>query len=172
MKISFFFILLLLLFSSCRKKDDVSTNPSYSLTFSTDTIIFDTVFTTVGSITQYLKVYNPNDNKVNISNVFLAEGANSQYKINVDGTPTVLLQNIELAANDSLFIFVKITIDPTQNNSPLIISDSILFETNGNIQDVNLVAWGQDAHYFTENKHIEGLSYPNVIIAEEGKTVN
>ncbi|OQX73151.1 MAG: hypothetical protein B6D61_12845 [Bacteroidetes bacterium 4484_249] len=167
-----FIVLIFVLFGSCRKEDEISSEPSYKLEFSTDTIIFDTVFTTVGSTTRFLKIYNRNDKKVNISNIFLAEGTNSYYKVNIDGTPAVSLKDIELAAHDSLFIFIKVTIDPNQINSPLIVSDSLVFETNGNIQDVDLVAWGQDAHFFVGNKHIQGLSYPYIIVAEENETVD
>ncbi|MCD4790208.1 MAG: hypothetical protein K8R37_09435, partial [Bacteroidales bacterium] len=165
------FLIIFIFFSSCKKEDDVSTNPSCKLEFSTDTIIFDTVFATVGSTTRYLKVYNRNDSKVKISGIFLANGINSQYKINIDGVPAVSISDIELAKDDSLYIFVKVTVDPTNQNSPLIISDSIIFETNGNLQDVDLVAWGQDAHYFVGNKHLEGLSYPYIIVAGENETV-
>ncbi|MCD4682799.1 MAG: hypothetical protein K8R86_05920, partial [Bacteroidales bacterium] len=163
----FFLVLIALFISACQKDEEIGTEPSYKLHFSTDTIIFDTVFTTIGTTTRTLKVYNRNDKKVNISKIFLAEGNNSQYRINVDGSPAISVNNIELAANDSMFIFVKVNVDPTNELSPLIISDSILFETNGNLQDVNLVAWGQDADYFVGNKHIEGLSYPYIIIARE-----
>ncbi|MBN1199267.1 MAG: hypothetical protein JXA23_07940, partial [Bacteroidales bacterium] len=47
-------------FSSC-KKDKIDTAPSSTLSFSTDTLFFDTVFTTIGSVTQRLVVYNTND---------------------------------------------------------------------------------------------------------------
>jgi hypothetical protein len=104
--------------------------------------------------------------------VYLANGMNSQYQINVDGTPGISHQDIEIAADDSLFIFIKVTVNPTLQNAPFIISDSIVFETNGNIQDVDLAAWGQDAHFFVGNRKIEGLSYPYVIVANEGETVN
>ena len=56
--------------------------------------------------------------------------------------------DVEIGAEDSLFIFVEVTIDPNNQNTPLIVTDSILFETNGNLQDIDLVAWGQDAHYY------------------------
>jgi hypothetical protein len=157
---------------SCVKDDIISTEPSYKLEFSTDTIIFDTVFTTVGSTTRYLKVYNRNQEKISISQIQLAKGSTSQYQINVDGTPGISVNNIEIDSEDSLFIFIKVTVDPTNQNSPLIISDSIVFETNGNIQDVDLAAWGQDGHFFVGNKNIEGLSYPYTIVAGEGETVN
>jgi hypothetical protein len=117
-------------------------------------------------------VYNRNKEKISISQLYLAEGSNSQYQINVDGTPGFSHNNIEIEAEDSLFVFVKVTVDPTLQNSPLIISDSLVFETNGNIQDVDLAAWGQDAHFFVGNKKIEGLSYPYTIVAEEGEIVN
>ena len=35
-------------------------------------------------------------------------GAGSPYKINVDGTPGPELTNLELEANDSLYVFVQI----------------------------------------------------------------
>jgi hypothetical protein len=170
-KVLAFLFLVSLILSSCSKDEIISTEPSYKLEFSSDTIIFDTVFTTVGSTTGFLKVFNRNKERISISHIYLAKGSNSQYQINVDGTPGISLSNIELAAEDSLFIFIKVTVDPTNQNSPLIISDSIVFETNGNIQDVDLAAWGQDAHFFVGNKKIEGLSYPYIIVANEGETV-
>jgi hypothetical protein len=171
-KVLVFLFLVSLILSSCQKDEIISTNTSYKLEFSTDTIIFDTVFTTVGATTRYLKVYNRNKERISISHLYLAEGSNSQYQINIDGTPGVSLNNIELDAEDSLFIFIKVTVDPTNQNAPLIISDSIVFETNGNIQDVDLVAWGQDVHFFVGNKKIDGLSYPYIIVANENETVN
>jgi len=159
---------LVILIASCQKDDDIATNPSYKLSFSTDTIIFDTVFTTIGSTIRSLKVYNRNDKKINISKIYLAEGNSSQYQINVDGTPVISTEDIEIAANDSMFIFIRVNVDPTDEFAPFVLSDSLLFETNGNLQDVNLVAWGQNADYFLGDRYIEGLSYPYTIIAREG----
>ncbi len=172
-----FFIIALLLLSialitSCKKDEIIGTDNSYRLEFSEDTIVFDTVFTTIGSTTRVLKVYNRNKERIKISSINLAEGTQSQYQINVDGMSGTQFENIEIGDGDSIFIFVKVTVDPTSQNSPLIISDSLVFETNGNIQDVDLAAWGQDAHFFVGNKRIEGLSYPYIIVANEGETVN
>jgi hypothetical protein len=168
----FALILISLVTVSCRKDDKISSEPSYKLVFSADTIIFDTVFTTIGSTTRYLKVYNRNNERISISNISLAEGTNSQYQLNIDGTPATSMKDVELDAEDSLYIFVKVTVNPTLQNSPLIITDSIVFTTNGNIQDVDLAAWGQDAHFFVGNKKIEGLlSYPYIILADSSETV-
>ena len=167
-----FFGLLILLFSQgCIKDEEPSSNPSYKLSFSTDTLLFDTVFTTVGSTTRYLKVYNPNDKKVNISRIWLAGGTSSQFRINIDGYPSTSVTDLELDSGDSMYVFVKVTVDPTASDAPLIVTDSVLFDINGNLQDVDLAAWGQDAHFFVGNKTIPGLSYPYTILAAEGETV-
>ena len=166
-----YFIFILFVISSCTIDDEISTDPSFKLNFSTDTIMFDTVFTTIGSTTRFLKVYNRNDKKVIISKIMLAGGANSQFEVNINGEPLSSVNDVELLKGDSLFIFIKVTVDPTNQNTPLVLSDSIVFMTNDNIQDVDLVAWGQDAHYYVGNKHIEGLSYPYSIVAGENENV-
>lgn len=159
------------LVSSCRKSDDIGYSPDYKLAFSTDTLIFDTVFTTVGSTTRTLKVYNNNDKKINITKIQLANGSGSNFEMNVNGYTGTTIKDIELESDDSLFIFVRVTVDPTQNNNPLIITDSIMFETNSNIQDIDLVAWGQDAHFYVGDSVLQGLSYKYKIIVNEGESV-
>ena len=147
-------ILLSVLLFSC-KKDIVDTSPSVTLSFSSDTVFFDTVFTTVGSVTQRLLVHNTNSKKIKISSILLSGGSQSAFGLNIDGKATPEATDVEIAANDSLFIFVRVTVNPTNQNNPLIITDSIRFMTNGNYQDVKLVAWGQDAH-FLKHKNLTG----------------
>lgn len=147
---------------SC-KKDKIINDPSAKLEFSTDTILFDTVFTTVGSTTKQLIVHNQNEGKIVISNIRLAGGISSSFRINIDGVNTTETSDIEIEADDSLYIFIKVTVDPNNSNSPLVISDSLLFETNGNLQQVQLVAWGQDAYYQTPDVFIQGFPPYSVI---------
>jgi hypothetical protein len=139
------FIVSLFIFSSC-KKDSIITDSSAKLGFSADSVLFDTVFTTVGSTTKMFRVYNPNAQAINISKIFLANGSTSQFRINVDGVSGTSLHDFEILAGDSLFVFVQVTVFPNNQNSPLLIKDSILFETNGNQQRVMLTAVGQDVH--------------------------
>ena len=110
--------LALSVFSSCRKDESFSDDPALKLNFSNDSIIFDTVFTTMGSVTQQLKVYNRNKNAVIISKIKLAGGSDSPYRINVDGSSGSSFSNIEIGGNDSIYIFVKVTVDPQNNNLP------------------------------------------------------
>ncbi len=147
----FIVTVVVLFFSQSCKKDNILTDSSAKLSLSADTILFDTVFTTIGSSTKQFKIFNSHDKTINISKIRLAGGTSSKFRINIDGVATTEVSDIEIPANDSIFIFVKVTVDPNNSNSPLVISDSIIFETNGNIQQVQLVAWGQDAYYHTPN---------------------
>lgn len=127
--------------------DDIfSTNAENTLSFSTDTLSFDTVFTTLGSTTQKFLIYNKSNRALNISSIGLGAKANSQFRINVDGSISEDNQftNIEIRAKDSLYVFVEVTVNPTSSNSPLIIEESVNFITNGMKQSVRLEAYGQD----------------------------
>jgi hypothetical protein len=106
-------LFILLTTFSCRK-DEIITDSSAKLSFSTDTLIVDTVFSTIGSTTRRIVVYNRNNQRINISTIAVAGGLNSQFRINVDGVSGNQHQNVEIEANDSLFIFVEVTIDPKQ----------------------------------------------------------
>ena len=143
-------ILMLLLFSACRKEEVVTTDSSAKLEFSVDTILFDTVFTSVGSTSRRLRVYNRNENAVRISEIALAGVAGSSYQININGQPLSRATNLQLAGKDSLNIFIQVSINPGSAALPFIVSDSIQFSTNGNRQSVQLRAYGQNANFLNE----------------------
>ena len=138
--------IILLLFFSC-KKESFITSPFARLSLSTDSIKFDTVFTSIGSLTRSFKIFNNNDQKLLLSKVKLTGGPVSPFKININGVAATEQQNIEIAANDSIYVFVTVTIDPTAANLPFIISDSVLVNYNGNERFVQLQAYGQNAHF-------------------------
>ncbi|MDF2448132.1 MAG: hypothetical protein K0R26_636 [Bacteroidota bacterium] len=139
---------------SC-KKDKLLTDPSATVQFSQDSILFDTVFTTIGSTTRNIRVINNNNQKINISSVYLEKGAGSAFFLNVDGVPGKTVNDVEILAHDSIYIFVQVNVNPTSALSPLIIEDKILFNINGNVQCVRLEAWGQDAHYHFPDRAIQ-----------------
>ena len=117
--IIFLFCLVLFAFvlSSC---DDelFTTDPEKVLTFSADTLTFDTVFTTIGSTTEKILVFNPNNRALRISSIALAGGANSQFRLNVDGNINVNNEftDIEISAKDSMYIFIEVTADVAEAN--------------------------------------------------------
>ncbi len=148
-------LLLLAIAWSCRKADKVDSSPSLKLSFSADTVMFDTVLATVGSVTKRLLVHNFNKNKIVVSDIRLGGGEASMFRINIDGKPAFDLQNTEIAGNDSLYIFVKVTVNPNDKATPFIVSDSLVFMTNSNRQVVQLAALGQNAD-FSISKTLKG----------------
>lgn len=146
--------LLIILFSSC-KKDSFISSADARLGTSADSLKFDTVFTTTGSVTKSFKIFNFNDQKLRISKMKLMGGSTSSYKMNVDGIATTEANDIEVDANDSIYVFVTVTINPNAANLPFIVSDSILINYNGNSRFVQLQAYGQNAN-FLRNRVITG----------------
>lgn len=142
--------------SSCKKQLGFSKS---NLAFSVDTLVFDTVFTTIGSTTQHFKIYNKENRNVMIEEIELAGGENSPFRINVDGVSGDKHSNLELEAKDSLFVFVEVTLKVNGQVLPMVIEDSIRFRTNGVDQYVRLAVWGQDAYFHYEDFN-EG-TWPN-----------
>ncbi|MEP6595122.1 MAG: hypothetical protein ABJA71_04205 [Ginsengibacter sp.] len=149
---SFFFTVIII--CSC-KKDSFITSPQALLGLSADSLTFDTVFTSVGSITKSFKIFNLNNQKLQLSKVRVLGGASSSFKINVDGTAATEANNIDIEANDSIYVFVQVNIDPNAGNLPFIISDSILINYNGNDEFVKLQAYGQNA-IFLNSRRVSG----------------
>ena len=144
-------ISILILFYSC-KKDSFITSPDAQVSVSADEIKFDTVFTTTGSITQSFKILNENDQKLRLSSIKLMGGNSSYFKINADGFTGPEVSDIEMEANDSVYVFVSVNIDQSSANLPFIVQDSIQINYNGTSRLVQLEAWGQNAHFFRGKK--------------------
>jgi hypothetical protein len=151
-------LLLLLVFAAlvfaCRKNSFI-TSPNAQIGFSADTVWFDTVFVSTGSVTQQVKIYNPNNQKLRLSSVKLMGGAQSYFHINIDGSPGPEQDNIDIDAGDSLYIFVAVEINPQTSNLPFIVQDSIQVAFNGNTQYIQLEAYGENAR-FLNNAVITG----------------
>jgi len=149
LQIIIFFPILILLasfFYACNDGfDDYSSSPNDLLTFSQDTIAFDTIITTINTPFQTFKVYNSNSKALLISSIYLENGNESGFKINVDGRSGDSFEDVEIQKKDSLFVFVDAK--PAKNNStePEYFTDYIVFVTNGVKQKVLLEASSQDA---------------------------
>ena len=129
--------------------DRLTDDPNCRLAFSRDTVLFDTVFTSIGSSTQRLMVFNPNKNALQIERVALANG--KYFRVNMNGEPLDGVSSpanqgrkITIAGGDSMFVFIRATIDPQDSNSPVFICDTLLFGLPQGVQQVILEAYGQD----------------------------
>lgn len=137
---------------SC-KKQSFTTSHDALLRTDIDTLHFDTVFTTTGSASQVFKIFNDNAKAIRIGSIRLAGGQASPFKMNVDGIAGTQTSNLEVASNDSAYVFVTVSINPNAANLPFIIRDSIEINYNGNTKWVQLDAYGQNAH-FLKNKTV------------------
>ncbi|OUV54294.1 MAG: hypothetical protein CBC73_04395 [Flavobacteriales bacterium TMED113] len=147
-------VICIILFFSCKKENDIlNSSNNFSLSFSKDTLLFDTVFTTVGSATRSFKVYNNSSQDVILNSISLAKGLESPFRLNVDGESGNDINDVFIRANDSIYIFSEVTINPNDaindlgQSTHLIEQDSIIFNYNNIIQDIDLVAWGIDANF-------------------------
>lgn len=138
------------LFFACQPERNYVEGAEATLEFTLDTLFFDTVFTTVGTVTKSFRIKNPHNQYISIDDISLAGGAASVFRLNVDGDPGIQFSGVDIAPRDSLYVFVEATLDPNGSNDILRIQDSIVFRTQGNLQDIDLVAWGQDVHMIGE----------------------
>lgn len=154
---TFLILTIAILWSSCRK-DFVTVPSSGQLQFSKDTVYLDTIFTNIGSSTYNLKVYNRSDDDIRIPTIQLSEGESSKYRLNVDGIAGKIFQDIELLANDSMFVFVETTVDINDfaGGDQFLYTDAIEFDTGSNEQKVELVTLVQDAVFLYPQQFDDG----------------
>jgi hypothetical protein len=140
---------MMLAAGSCKKERFL--NSGGELRYSVDTLSFDTVFTAQGSFTNSFKIYNPQPQRVKLSSVRLAGGESSYFSLNVDGYKGKSVQDIEIAPNDSIFVFATVNIDPTNTNTPFVVEDKVIATMNGSNYELPLLAYGQNAYYIYDS---------------------
>ena len=139
--------ILIALFSCEKQEEVISTDPDLQLSFSSDTVSFDTLFTEKESITRRLRVYNRNDEALRISELGLLR-TNSEFHLIVNGSEGTSFNDIVINGKDSIQVLVEVFIEDMDADLPFLIEDDISFITNGNDQRVKLIAFGQDAIRF------------------------
>lgn len=149
-------ILLIMLIISCKKDKNFSVN---TLSFSNDTLKFDTVFTTLGSTTKFMTIKNNEHKAIKIEELKLSNTSN--YRINVDGDTGTIFKDVIIPANDSIYVFVEVTIDPNSNNLPFVLLDSIQLKMENKQQFVYLQAYGQNAHFFDGDSILVNTTWTN-----------
>ena len=123
--------------------DSMTTSPNDILTFSRDTVDFDTVFTDLGTPTARLIVRNRAKKGINISSIRL-RNAESNFSFNVDGVSGHEFHDVEIRGRDSIYVFIECHIPETSDRQPVLVSDDLEFVTNGVTQTVRLEAYGQN----------------------------
>lgn len=153
--------------TSCVKEEEYLTGRIDDLAFSVDTLKFDTVFATMGSTTRSVKVYNRGSNTILLSAVTLRGGSASRYRINVDGDTSLVAKDVEIASGDSIFIFVRVNINPNSVAEPFLVEDAVVLSVaeKGKVE-LPLIAYGRNAVYHTPTNSITagGVRYNYSVI--------
>ncbi len=171
------FLSISFIFSGCSQENEFATDPIESLHFSADTLSFDTVFSTVGTPTAWLKIYNTGNKNIRISGVSLKEGGKG-FRLNLDGESKQTFTDLDILAKDSLFLFVELIPAEKGTDKPFKINDAIIFQTEGKQKQIVLEAYSQDVviwhgktitsdTFLSSNKPY--LIYDSLVVAENAK---
>ena len=147
-------------FTSCDDSMSFTTDRGALLSFSTDTVRFDTVISTVGSSTRQLMVYNRNADGLRIASVRLKQAYATPFRVNVDGSylepeSGARAYDFEVRTGDSIRVFAEVTMPENGQDAPVALNDTLIFALESGVeQHVILTAVGQDA-YMWRGKVIE-----------------
>jgi len=170
------------LFWSCERPEErLSLNPKKALTFSEDTLFFDTLITTLQSNTKRLYAYNPNRNAVEIEQLRLEGHPAAEYRLIVNGKEGQSHQNIVLQGKDSLLILAEITADRSTENLPFLLDGKLVVELSNRTQEVPFWAWGQGAFFLKDSVMSGDIFWENTkpyvllgdgVLVDENSTLN
>lgn len=127
--------------------EEYTTSRTDLLTFSTDTVAFDTIISGTPTNTYTFTVYNRATKAIRIPQVRLENGAQSPFKVNVDGTSLTdgIATDFEIAAQDSMIVYLMANVPEQDSDTPIFFSDNLTFTTGSGVeQKVALTASGQD----------------------------
>lgn len=148
--LSLFSLLLTIVYlSACQKTNYESS--ALALTFHVDTFMFDTVFAEQGSSTRVLKVFNDSKKAIKIDEVYFAKGEQSPYTLNIEGQNGKRAEHINLLPNDSIYVFLRASIDPTDENNPFIVGDDLVFKSQDGQKTLPVLAYAQNAIYIKDS---------------------
>ena len=147
-RLLFFLCTSVALLTGCSDDDSFSSDSGYRLSFSTDTVRIDTLFSNMASTTSSFWVHNRTGKGLHITTVRLERGNQSGFRVNADGVflnPTAV--GLEVRSGDSLRVFVEVTTRENSTNDPTLVEDNLLFTLESGVeQRVNLrtYSWNAD----------------------------
>ncbi len=131
------------MFTSCIE-DGFTSSPSDQPVFSTDTLYLGEIFTEQVSTTHRMNVFNPSSKSLLISKMGVSGENASMFRLNVDGFSGTEFNNVEIRAEDSIYVFVSVTLPANNQNVPIDVTASLDFLTNGVESSVLLAVTGRD----------------------------
>jgi len=148
----FFIAIIAVLLTACTDSDSFTVSTGARLSFSEDTIRFDTLFSTVPSATQTFWVHNESSDGIRIQTARLERNNQSGYRVNVDGTYLDPVgSDFEVRKGDSILVFVEVTTRENRSEDPQLVEDNLIFTLESGVeQRVNLRTYSWDAQKLTD----------------------
>jgi len=149
-------LITLLVFSSISCRKDFDTIPGQGdFTVEKDTVFLDSVFTNISSHTYRFKIYNTANQDITLNKIYLENGEQSFYRLNVDGTAGKTFEDVLIHANDSIFVFVEVTADINQLPDP-VYEEKLFIEDDVKTATVLLTAFVKDAYFYFPERYPDG----------------
>ena len=153
--ISTLFVLTVWL-TACSDNEDFSADASRRLTFVSDTIRMDTVFSRIPTSTKSFWVYNRSGSGIRCRNIRLENGNQMGFRVTVDGiylsqSAGYQVNDIEVRNGDSIRVFVELTSTAANQATPKEIEDNLIFQLESGVrQTLRLNAWIWDAEVWRD----------------------
>lgn len=148
------FSIIFVALAACTDDDSFTTSRTNTLTFSTDTVKLDTVFSRVPTATKTFWVYNHSGDGIRCSSVRLQNGNQTGFRVNVDGiylggSQGYQTNEIEIRDKDSIRVFVELTSPNNGASTPQLLEDNLIFTLESGVeQRVNLRGYTWDADIY------------------------
>ena len=165
------------LMAACQDDDSFTTSPSNLLTFSTDTVKLDTLFSNVPSAAKTLWAFNRSGDGLRCTSIRLERGAQSGFRVNVDGIylgedNDYSTNEVEVRNKDCIRVFIEATLPTASIATPEEQSDNLIFTLESGVeQRVNLNAWAWNARllrnvHITKDSTLDASTTPTIIYGD------
>lgn len=148
-RIHYFIIFLIFTTIFSCEREDFREGKAGNFFFSTDTVMFDTIFTDFGTPTYKFLVYNPNKFSIQFDSVYFAN-TGTGFIININGSTSLPRRKITLEPKDSMYVFVQAFIPSGQQDEAFIREDSLVFVSGNQTRNVKIIAFGQNVITFRD----------------------
>ena len=130
-----FLLVLLLTLTSCLGEEEYTSSPNDKLSFSKDSIRFDTIISGFPTKTYSFSVYNHASKAIRIPQISLKNGKNSSFRVNADGTALSdgMATDFEIAGKDSMIVYLMANVPDKDSDTPIDYTDELQFTTESGL---------------------------------------
>lgn len=123
-------------------EDSFDTSASAQPVFEVEELDMGVQFTGNPSPTGQVMIYNRNSKLISLSSVRMRSG--EYFRLNVDGQSGREFTDVEIRPNDSIYVFVEVTLPEVTGGNSLEMSDQLDVVTNGVTKSLTIKAMAQN----------------------------